>query len=112
MRVTSTFALMLVCAAAFACPAPGKGPKAERGYAQAQPIIGALSAYHRANNTYPRSLAQLVPAYLDSASFRAPIEYRALESGDYEVSFRYVGPGMNECVYRASSRRWSCSGWF
>ena len=95
-----------------ACPAPGKGPKAARGYAQAQPIINALAAYHRAHDAYPDQLSILVPGYLDSMALHAPVEYRKLASDDYEVSFHYVGPGSNHCTYRVSARAWSCSGLF
>jgi hypothetical protein len=111
-RLAATCRLLLVCVATLACPPPGKGPKAERGYAEAQPVIDALIAFHRANNAYPAILSQLVPAYLDSMSLTSATQYRKLESDDYEVSFRYAGPGMNTCVYRASARKWSCSGLF
>jgi len=106
------FGLGLLCVVTVACPAPGKGPKAARGYAQAQPIINALAAYHRAHDAYPDQLSTLVPDYLDSVAVRAPVEYSKLASDDYEVSFRYVGPGSNHCTYRASARVWSCSGLF
>jgi len=112
MRFPSTVVLALVCVAAFGCPPPGKGAKAERGYAQAEPIISALDAYHRTKKAYPDSLSQLVPDYLAPAAYRAPVEYRKLQGDDYDVSFRYSGPGMNECEYRGSSRKWSCSGYF
>ena len=111
-RFAASFGLGLLCVVTTACPAPGKGPKAARGYAHAQPIINALAAYHRAHDVYPDELSTLVPGYLDSVAFRAPVEYRKLASDDYEVSFRYVGPGSNHCTYRASARVWSCSGLF
>ena len=111
-RFVTRFRLGLLCVVIATCPAPGKGPKAARGYAQARPIINALAAYHRAHNDYPGEVSTLVPGYLDSVAFHAPIEYRRLTSDDYEVSFRYVGPGRNDCTYRASVRVWSCSGLF
>src|SRR5438093_6303902 len=100
--LAAPFGLGLLCVVTVACPAPGKGPKAARGYAQAQPIINALAAYHRAHNEYPGDVSTLVPGYLDAVAFHAPIAYRRLTSDDYEVSFRYVGPGRNDCTYRAS----------
>jgi len=112
MRFATTAAVALASMTTVGCPAPGKGPKAERGYAQAQPIISALDAYHRTKKAYPDSLAQLVPNYLDPVADRAPVEYHKVQDDDYEVSFRYVGPGMNECHYQGSSRTWSCSGHF
>ena len=111
-RFSTSFRLGLLGFVTAACPAPGRGPKAARGYAQAQPILNALAAYHRAHDGYPNELSTLVPGYLDSAAFRVPVEYRRLASDDYEVSFRYVGPGSNHCAYRASARVWSCSGLF
>ena len=111
-RLVTTCTLALACIAVSACPAPGKGAKAKRGYAEAQPIIDALAAFHRANNAYPVSLSELVPTYLNKDSLTTTTQYRRLESDDYEVSFRYAGPGMNTCAYRATTRRWSCSGLF
>src|SRR5512143_3453917 len=92
-RLVTICALALACLAMSACPAPGKGAKAERCYAEAQPIIDALTAFHRARNAYPASLSELVPTYLDSVSPTTMTQYRRLESDDYEVSFRYSGPG-------------------
>jgi hypothetical protein len=107
--------------AVWGCPAPGKGAKAERGYATARPIIDALAAYYRDNRGYPSQLALLRPHYLNSASAQYPITrasdipsgftYRA-DSGDYVLSFRYTGPGSNECRYRGSVGAWTCSGLF
>ena|SRR6266566_8021611 len=112
MRFATTAAVALASLTTVGCPAPGEGQKAEGGYAQSQPIIGALDAYHRTKKAYPDSIAQLIPNYLDPVAYRAPVEYHKLQGDDYEVSFRYVGPGMNECHYKGSSRKWSCSGHF
>ena len=111
-RLVATCTLALACIAMSACPAPGKGAKAKRGYAEAQPVIDALTAFHLAHNAYPASLSELVPTYLNSVSPTTTTQYRRLESDDYEVSFRYAGPGMNTCAYRATARKWSCSGLF
>ena len=93
------------------CPAPGKGAQAEREYARARPIITALAAYHRAGNEYPSRLSVLAPRYLDSGTIDSAFSYRS-DSGDYELSFRYYGPGSNRCTYRGSAGKWSCSGLF
>ncbi len=112
--------LSLVIASAFlaACPAPGKGAKAEREYHRAAPVIAAIDHYHAATGEYPPSLETLMPQYLDSLSLRRPesiqestFEYDRLSDG-FELSFRYVGPGMNRCTYRSSTKAWTCSGYF
>src|SRR6266576_334353 len=112
MRFATTAAVALASMITVGCPALGKGPKAERGFAQSQPIIDALDAYHRTKKAYPDSLSHLVPNYLEPVAYRAPVEYHKLQGDDYEISFRYEGPGMNECHYQGSSRKWSCSGYF
>ena len=115
-RVLSAVAVV----AALACwPPPGRGAKAARGYQRAAPVIAALAAYQQAQGSYPDSLRQLVPAYLPDSALavptraqeRYPFEYRA-DSGAYELTFRYVGPGMNRCRYRSAARKWSCGGYF
>ncbi len=112
--------LSLVIASAFlvACPGPGKGAKAERGYHRAAPVIAAIDRYHAATGEYPPSLEALTPQYLDSLSLQRPeniqestFEYHRLSDG-FELSFRYVGPGMNTCTYRSSTKAWTCGGYF
>lgn len=102
-----------------ACVPPGEGPKAARGYARAAPVIAALDSFHSVVGRYPDSLPQLVPDFLRQESLaipgrkleRYPLEYER-SATDFILSFRYVGPGMNNCRFRASSRRWECSGYF
>jgi hypothetical protein len=45
------------------------------------------------------------------ADERYPLEYRR-DGTDFILSFRYAGPGMNECRYASVVRRWRCSGYF
>ena len=101
------------------CDAPSQGPKAERGYRRAEPVIGALARFYADSGHYPDSLSQLVPAYLPAARLevpahpqeRFPFEYRRA-AGQYTLGFRYVGPGMNECTYHSAAATWDCSGYF
>jgi len=99
--------------------APGEGPKAERGYQRAAPVIEALQSYHADHGAYPDSLPQLVPDYLAADALalpeheqeRYPLEYR-VEAGIYALTFRYVGPGVNECTFRPDGNGWKCSGYY
>ena len=95
--------LSVVCCVS--CNAPGKGPKAERGYARAKPVVTALDSFRRAKGQYPDSLNQLVPQFLPAAALetptrtqeRYPLEYQQSD-GNFTLTFRYVGPGMNYCT--------------
>lgn len=100
------------------CRSPGHGPKAERGYHRAEPVIAALEAFARDSGVYPRSLEALVPGYLDGdalalpsqAQEAYPFEYTVADS-TYRLSFRYVGPGMNKCTFHPLTK-WACTGHF
>lgn len=99
-----------------ACTPPGKGPRAERGYRFATPVINALDRHFQAHAAYPDSLPQLIPAYLPASALRAPqegypFEYRRTPDG-YALTFRYTGPGMNKCTWTPVRRSWHCSGHF
>src|SRR5712691_11118039 len=108
----SSTACFLAIAALSGCPAPGKGPKAEAGYQRAAPVLAALEAYHAQHHNYPDSLAQLIAANLaQSTLLTAAVEYRHT-GDDFQLSFRYFGPGVNDCTYLGSERQWSCSGHF
>ena len=82
------------------------------------PVIAALDRYHRTTGHYPNTLPELVPHYLTSTELHAPeasllgypFIYRA-NSGTYELSGSYAGPGMNTCRYRPQSS-WQCGGYF
>src|SRR6476661_5422707 len=108
-------ALLLAGFSAFAlmCEAPGEGPKAAHGYARARPVIAALDSFRIVKGAYPDSLAQLVPAFLAASALvppaasqeHYPFEYTK-EPGDFTLAFRYAGPGMNWCSFRASRKTW------
>ena len=85
--------------------------KAEEGFRNAAPLVGALADYRDRQHHYPDSLEQLVPTYLTKADLQLPYVYRRIGE-DFELSFTYVGPGMNECRFRASRKTWACSGHF
>src|SRR5262245_35594 len=120
------------------CPAPGKGRKAAAGYRAAAPVIAALGKFRDDRGPYPTNLIELVPAYLPDPKqllVRGRVEpvhsprgqadapaYRPGASnldwfwyrpdGDaYSLMFRYVGPGMNMCVYDSKTRSWSARGY-
>jgi hypothetical protein len=105
--------------AAVGCDAPGEEPKAERGYRRAEPVLGALARFRADRGLYPESLLRLVPEYLSAAALaipdrrqeRYPLGYRRVAE-QCELSFRYAGPGMNECTYRSATAAWDCRGYF
>ncbi len=109
-------ALVATLGVLMGCTPPGKGPRAERGYRQAAPVIDALERFHQARGAYPDSLPQLVPAFLADSALREPhpghpFEYARTAAG-YALTFRYTGPGMNRCSWTAESRAWQCSGYY
>ena len=96
----------------------GESGKNRLAKAYGEPVIAALARYHADSASYPFALPQLVPLYLSAEALRAPelpplcypFEYRG--AGEtYQLSARYVGPGMNECRY-APAAGWSCDGHF
>lgn len=109
------FGLVLILTA---CDAPGHGPKAESGYRRAAPIIAALDSFARDSGFYPPTLEALVPGYLTGDALEIPeqdqeaypFEYSRADSS-YRLTFRYAGPGMNQCDFQPSTR-WTCSGLF
>ena len=118
-RTAIATAVLLIPLLLTACPAPGEGPLAERGYRRGAPVIAALERYRSERGAYPDSLRQLVPAFLPDSALRVPdrdrerypLEYQRTADG-YELGFRYAGPGMNTCSYTPSTARWKCSGYF
>jgi hypothetical protein len=107
----------VVLIATAACPAPGEGGKAQRGYSRAAPIIAALNRFHADSGQYPITLQALVPLFLPDSALavpareqeRYPWTYKRV--GDaYSLQFRYTGPGSNECTYFGATRQWQCSG--
>lgn len=83
------------------------------------PVVAALEAYRQHTTEYPEDLSVLVPQFLDAAALRLPpdeqesypLEY-ARTKASYELSFRYVGPGMNRCTYTPDAASWRCDGYF
>lgn len=118
-RSSLVLALLAISLTVAACDPPGKGPRAERGYRRSAPVIAALEQYRAARGEYPDSLRMLVPRYLsesalrvpDGAGERYPLEYGRTAEG-FALTFRYAGPGMNECTYTAEARGWRCGGRF
>jgi hypothetical protein len=100
-----------------ACEPPGKGEKAERGYAEGARLIKALDAFKQNNGRYPEQLGELVPKYLDAVPDASKTGSNSLRfwyapKGDsYRITFNYRGPGSNNCIYEPSMRKsWVCGG--
>jgi hypothetical protein len=111
---------IVFCALLAACwgPAPGRGEKAEHGFASAPPVIVAIERYRSARGQYPVTLEALVPDFLPRqallhgpAQVGYPWEY-GRDSTGYTLTFRYTGPGMNSCHYSPAEPRWKCGGYF
>jgi hypothetical protein len=107
--------VLIVLVSLAGCEPPGQGAKAEAGYAAARPVIAGLASYHQQHGNYPASLEALVPGYLSqvpSGPDGHRLDYRLTSEGlSYELSFRYVGPGMNLCTY-TPERQWRCTGYY
>jgi hypothetical protein len=116
MNIARIF-LIAVAVILSACAAPGEGAKAKSGYTAAGPVIAALEAYRQASGVYPPSLNQLVPRFIAVDQLAAtmpdnkvaPFKYRQVDNG-YELLFSYAGPGINQCVYKESTKAWKCYG--
>ncbi len=105
---------MVLFACGWSCTPPGKGEKAEAGYASAKPVIAALEAYRAKNNEYPAKLGDLIPEGAARTSDGQPVaeffEYSKM-GASYRMLFKYTGPGMNRCVYTPEAAKWECSGY-
>lgn len=112
-RVALCLAVLLLLLAG--CEKPGEGAKAEMGYKLARPVIAALDKYRQAEGRYPGDLQALVPAYMDPVPTGPDLprlDYRLTSEGaSYELTFRYVGPGMNVCNYTPGPG-WNCYGYY
>lgn len=119
MTARRAFALLALLMLGACFPAPGKGPKARRGYERGAPVIQALEQYRRTRGEYPATLRELVPSFLPDSALRVPkrvgerypLEYTRTAEG-YRLRFRYTGPGMNDCDYTPGQGRWRCGGRF
>jgi hypothetical protein len=112
---------MLIAALSMAaCQPAGEGIRARNGYARSKVLIDALMQFREANNQYPATLDALAPKFLSNQSLRAPsdpsenfpFEYVRREDGQFELAFRYTGPGLNRCRFQSDSRQWSCRSAF
>jgi hypothetical protein len=100
------------------CSAPGQGAKAKQGYEQGAHIIAALQEYKKVRGEYPDLINDLVPEYLSAtelvlavASNSAyPFTYHRIDGNGYALSFRYGGPGINDCTYESKTLKWQCYG--
>ena len=100
-----------------ACHPPGEGPRADAGYKKSEEIIKAIDSYRAVSGRYPTQLSDLVPRFLSTndLTLRAaenseyPFKYIVSETG-YELTFRYSGPGVNDCTYSSATKKWSCRG--
>jgi len=113
-----TLLLPVLLFMAMCSPPPGRGRASEAWYASAQPAIDALERFHVERQSYPDSLATLVPRYMSRTQLSQiqrttgePLAYTKT-GPDYEVIFRYYGPGSNNCTFRSSDPRWRCRGSF
>jgi hypothetical protein len=105
---------------ALCSPPPGEGVLPREGYQRGAVVINALERFRHDHGHYPDSLAVLAPALLDADVLDRPTgsqqhyswEYRRRAPDAFVLSFRYVGPGMNECRIGSAERRWSCSGYY
>jgi hypothetical protein len=95
-------------------PGPGAGSTADLGYQTCASIIAALERYHAQEGVYPATLDDLVPSYLVEAPPTpegiSEIRYR-LRATSFELQFKYIGPGVNTCVYTPETG-WTCSGYY
>ena len=117
MRANKSTLFAIIVAAAVGCDAPGEGPKADRWYERAKPVIAGLDSFRVVRGQYPDSLSQLVPEFLAVHALEVPaatqehypLEYEGL-GDNYKLTFRYVGPGMNRCSIEGTRRTWACRG--
>jgi len=74
--------------------------------ARLQPVIGALEAYHQAEGTYPESLKELTPRYLDSVP-DCPCHGLLMYSKDGDgFSLTCVTFGFNKRTFDSRWGRW------
>ncbi len=113
MRRPAHAGLLLLLAG---CPAPGEGRKAEQARAALDPVLGALRNFHRAEHRYPAALEELVPRFLvqlppSESEQSIHYGYHPVAPDDFQLEFRYGGPGMNVCDATAE-KTWSCYGYY
>jgi hypothetical protein len=96
-----------------ACCGPYECRAAIEGREKYAPIISALESYKAEVGTYPQTLAQLVPTYIDAipgqdSERRTEPEYARIDDS-YILGFQYFGPGSNSCHF-SPENEWECYG--
>lgn len=97
----------------------GESGKQRLARAYGTPVVNALERYHQARRAYPPALRDLVGPYLSAGDLAAPATsvlgfpfyYSTSDSASYVLLVRFVGPGMNDCLYTPQTR-WRCRGYF
>lgn len=82
--------------------------------------MSALEQYRARHGAFPDSLRTLVPQWLPASTLIGPAPSRATgypfeyvrKDSSFELTFKYVGPGMNHCSISSSARSWQCSGYY
>lgn len=114
-----SLAVIVMCLAVSACSEPGAGRNYERAKKQAQPVVKAIELFRVKHNSYPRTLDELVPAYLDAKVLQEHVPgssvsfyYRSGNSNEYKFEFDYSGPGRNSCSRNQTHEQgfWECKG--
>jgi len=97
-------------------PEPGKGEKAEKGYALCEQIIGELEGFREAQRKYPDSLGVVLSHLPDQRRMVAKeyqVTYRPSDSArSFSLTFTYTGPGVNHCTYSSATKKWECHGYY
>ncbi len=120
MRVLVSVAMAAAAFALASCylaETPGTGSRAETGYRAAAIVIVALEGFHRDHGSYPRSLRELTPRYLNAPATKLETYYvhgfrYSLRGGSYTLGFTYDAAAINDCDYDSKTKRWDCSGYF
>ena len=74
-----------------------------------EPIIAALEQWHKKYGSYPASLYDLVPAYIDVIEDinGRPVEYEVVET-TYSIRVR---PAVNTWCDYTPNKQWDCAGY-
>ena len=117
LRLLALLAVMPLLASCFFfhC-APFTCREAVEGREMFAPVIAAIEDYRRQNISYPETLADLMPDFIEAIPVSdvedGPVrpEYRRTDDPDsYAFSFYYYGPGINFCEYTPQDE-WRCDG--
>ena len=104
------------------CESPGEGKKAESGKTLGKQVVVALESFKKERGHYPEKLTDLYPLYIASPLKEAgqanaegvSFYYGPQEDGTYMLSFRYFGPGINNCrlSFASKAEKWDCDGYY